>query len=87
MVVISLDVSVLGLFSIDILENLEEELLDEDGLLQAFNIVIVSEFGAISIKIFVFEPDQDKLAREIDETETSRLWLSEEDAVVNNLLT
>lgn len=73
MVVISLEVSVLRLFSIDILKNLEEELLDEVGLLQAFNMVIVLEFGAISIKIFVFGPNQDKLARETDKTETSRL--------------
>jgi hypothetical protein len=76
MVVIGLEISVPGLVSMDILDevvDLEEELLDEVGLLEAFDIVIVLEVGAIDIEIFVFEPDQDTLARETDGLETFKL--------------
>lgn len=58
---------------LDEVVDLEEELLDEVGLLEVFDIVIVLEVGAIDIEIFVFEPDQDTLARETDGLETFKL--------------
>lgn len=89
MVVAGLETDVVRLVLIDNLEeivDLEEVILNVTGLLEAFEIDIVLEVGAIDTEIFVFEPDEDALARETDGTDTFELWRSEEDAAASDLL-